>query len=157
MEYRNSELFNKDLERLAKRFPTLLYDIETAKRSAIEVYHVLGLDNQSVFAIPGFQQPALQIFKLRKFACKSLKGRGNRSGIRIIYAYHPETNAVEFIEIYFKVNQENEDRDRLQSYIQGLLASQVMVKDADAAVDAQESDDMSDGPDIFPLNGCIIG
>lgn len=33
----------------------------------------------------GIKKP--EIYKARKFACKLLKGRGGKSGIRIIYAY----------------------------------------------------------------------
>jgi len=35
------------------------------------------------------------------FSCKSLKGKGVRSGIRIIYAYYEEEDIIEFIEIYY--------------------------------------------------------
>jgi hypothetical protein len=45
------------------------------------------------------------------------KGRGNKSGIRIIYAYHVVTLHVVFLEIYFKADQENEDRTRIREYL----------------------------------------
>ncbi len=35
------------------------------------------------------------------------------SGIRVIYAYYPDTDRLEFAEIYFKGSKENEDRQRL--------------------------------------------
>ena len=54
--------------------------------------------------------------KAKKFACKSLKGKGAASGIRIIYAYYEEEDIFEFIEIYSKSNKANEDRDRIFKY-----------------------------------------
>jgi hypothetical protein len=55
-----------------------------------------------------------EIYKVVKFACKSLKGRGVKSGLRVIYAYFPDQDKVEFIESYFKAEQENGDRTRIK-------------------------------------------
>jgi hypothetical protein len=52
----------------------------------------------------------------KKFACKSLKGKGAKSGIRIIYAYFEQEDTIEFIEIYFKGDKENEDKERIKKY-----------------------------------------
>jgi len=52
----------------------------------------------------------------RKFACRSLKGRGVQSGIRIIYAYFQEKDKIELIEIYYKGDKESEDRQRIFRY-----------------------------------------
>ena len=57
------------------------------------------------------------VFKVRKFRCQSLKGRGPNSGIRLIFAYDPATDSISFIEIYFKGNQENEDRGRILRFM----------------------------------------
>lgn len=114
INYRATEEFEKDLKRLLKRFPTLKEDLEVAKRNAIELYHLQKINNQSVFPIPGFCTERIQICKVKKFACKSLKGSGVRSGIRIIYAYCPTESLVEFIEIYFKGGKENENRERIE-------------------------------------------
>ncbi len=53
---------------------------------------------------------------LKKFTCKSLRGTGVKSGIRIIYAYYEEEDIIEFIEIFYKSDKENEDRDRIFRY-----------------------------------------
>ena len=53
------------------------------------------------------------IYKVTKFACKSIKGKGVRSGIRIIYAYYEKENIIEFIEIYHKSDKPNEDKQRI--------------------------------------------
>jgi mRNA-degrading endonuclease YafQ of YafQ-DinJ toxin-antitoxin module len=114
--YEQSPEFQRDLKRLLKRFSTLEEDLETAKTNAIELYHLHGVNNQSVFEIPQFCRNELQICKLKKFACKSLRGTGIKSGIRIIYAYFPEGNKVIFLEIYYKGDKENEDRERIKRF-----------------------------------------
>ena len=119
IEYSETHEFSKDFKKLLKKFKSLNEDLELAKRAAIELYHVRGLDNASVFEIPGYGAAGIKIFKLKKFACKALKGAGNRSGIRVIYAFHEGNCRVEFIEIYFKGDKEKEDRERIREYVRG--------------------------------------
>lgn len=49
----------------------------------------------------------------KKFACRSLKGKGVASGIKVIYAYFEQEDVIELVEIYYKGEKENEDRNRL--------------------------------------------
>jgi hypothetical protein len=53
------------------------------------------------------------IIKIKKIACKALKGRGVNSGLRLVYAYFPEEQKITFIELYHKNDKENEDRKRI--------------------------------------------
>jgi hypothetical protein len=53
---------------------------------------------------------------VKKIACKSLKGRGINSGLRLIYANFPEEDKIVFVELYHKNNKENEDRERIRQY-----------------------------------------
>jgi len=115
--YKQTEDFEKDLKRLLKKFPTLVEDIEIAKIFAIELFHLKNTDKRAIFQIPNFCTEELKICKLKKFACKALKGRGVKSGIRIIYAYYVLTKTVDFIEIYFKGESENEDKERIKQYL----------------------------------------
>lgn len=115
--YKQTEDFGKDLKRLLKKFPTLVEDIEIAKVFAIELFHLKNTDKRAIFSIPNFCTEELKICKLKKFACKALKGRGVKSGIRIIYAYYVLTKTVDFIEIYFKGESENEDKERIKQYL----------------------------------------
>jgi mRNA-degrading endonuclease RelE of RelBE toxin-antitoxin system len=121
IKYSNLELFQKDFKRLLKKYRTLEEDLETVKRDAIELYHLKKIDNQSIFLMSGFCTEEIQICKIKKFACKALKGRGSKSGIRIIYAFHSKSHKVDFIEIYFKGEKENEDRERIQRYIKNFV------------------------------------
>ncbi len=115
--YKSTSGFDKDLKKLLKKFRTLEDDIEVAKKNAIELYHLQKIDNDAVEPIPNFCTDELKICKLKKFACKALKGRGVKSGIRIIYAYFVLTSTVDFIEMYFKGESENEDKERIKEYL----------------------------------------
>lgn len=117
IKYYTIKPFRKDLKKLIKKYRTLEEDLETAKRNAIELYHLKNIDNRSIFPIEGFCSEEILICKIKKFACKALKGRGSRSGIRIIYAFHCQSYKVDFIEIYFKGDKENEDQERIKEYL----------------------------------------
>lgn len=117
IEYNAIDLFKKDFNKLLRKYRTLEEDLETAKRNAIELYHIKNINNNSISPIQGFCSEKIQICKIKKFACKALKGRGAKSGIRVIYAFYCQSCKVEFIEIYFKGDKENEDRERVKEYL----------------------------------------
>lgn len=123
IKYNETELFKKELKKFKKRFPTLDEDLAVAKKNAIELFHLLNIDNQSVVLIPDLCNIKFQIYKIRKFACKALKGRGVQSGIRIIYAYCLEKARVDFLEIYFKAEKENEDKDKIKAFLKEINSS----------------------------------
>ncbi len=112
-EITNLPEFHKDLKRLSKRFGTLEEDLKIFINTQLNLYHKQGIDNKGVLPISGLGIATPKIYKAKKFACRSLKGRGASSGIRVIYAYWEDKDRVEFIEIYFKGDKENEDRDRI--------------------------------------------
>lgn len=120
MNYKTTDAFLKDFKKLEKRFKTLASDLEVAKRNAIELTHTMGIDNRSVFRIQGIGSEQVHIYKLKKFACKSLKGTSSHSGIRIVYAFMPKEKTVVFLEIYYKGDQELEDRQRIKNYLENL-------------------------------------
>ncbi len=105
--------FERDLKRLAKRFRTLEEDLATLLKTQLVLFHKLGIDNKGVFEIPGMPFSKPRVYKVKKFACRALKGSGANSGLRLIYAYFEESDKIELIEIYFKGDKKNEDRDRV--------------------------------------------
>jgi len=105
--------FEKDLQRLSKRFKTLKEDFKIFQETELVLYHKLQKDNKGILPLTGLGIHSPQIYKAKKFACRSLKGRGVQSGIRIIYAHLPDKDRLEFIEMYFKGDKENEDRGRI--------------------------------------------
>lgn len=105
--------FEKDIKKLLKRFPTLENDLKTFIDKELFLFHKLKIDNQGVFQIPGLGFDVPRVYKGKKFACRSLKGKGVQSGIRVIYAYFEPEDRIELIEIYYKGDKENEDKARI--------------------------------------------
>lgn len=117
IEYEESDEFKKDLKKLVRRFISLPGDLQTVKKAVIELRHLLDIDNLGTFEIPGFSSENLSFWKIKKFACRSLKGKGVKSGIRVIYSWCKSSRKVVFIEIYFKGDKANEDRQRIIRYL----------------------------------------
>ncbi|MBM4065803.1 MAG: hypothetical protein FJ266_09210 [Planctomycetes bacterium] len=105
--------FENDLKKLIRRFKTLEDDLNTFIEKQLNLYHKLEIDNKGIFQITGLPIESPKIYKAKKFACRSLKGKGAQSGIRVIYAYFAEADKIELIEIYYKGDKENEDRERI--------------------------------------------
>jgi len=108
--------FEKDLTKLGKRFKTLKDDLNNFIQTQLNIYHKQQIDNKGIFQISGLKIKKPQILKAKKFACRSLKRKGVQSGIRVIYAYFNEEDRIELIEIYYKGDKENEDRERISAY-----------------------------------------
>lgn len=108
--------FNKDLKKLLKKFKTLEEDLEIFIEKGLNLYHKLKIDNKGIIPISGLGIDYPKIYKARKFACRSLRGRGAHSGIRVIHAYFEDTDTIELIEIYYKGDKETEDRARIFKY-----------------------------------------
>ena len=112
MEFEHLPEFDKDLKHLQKRYRSLEEDLVVLRK-------ILTVEPQASpprsFTISGLGT-AKEIIKIKKIACKALKGRGANSGIRLIYALHKEEQKIVFIEIYFKGDKENEDRGRILKY-----------------------------------------
>lgn len=118
MNYEETEEFTRDFKKLLKKFSSLGEDLEVYKQYSIELFHCQEIDSRSIFEIQGVGNTVeLKFFKVKKFQCKSLKGRGAKSGIRIIYAYYPAEQKIIFLEIYFKADQTNESRQRILDFI----------------------------------------
>jgi hypothetical protein len=100
--------FKKDLNYLLKKHRTLNDDLEVVKR-VLEI----TTDERPPFS---FRIDNLGIetciIKVKKIACKALKGRGVNSGLRLIYAYFLDEQKITFIELYHKNDKENEDKIR---------------------------------------------
>ncbi len=106
--------FEKDFKRLLKKHRSLKDDFETFKNTPLKAFHKLDQANVGIVPISDMGISNPKIYKATKFACRALKGRGAASGIRIVYAYYPEEDKILFIEMYFKADQENEDKDRIR-------------------------------------------
>jgi len=115
-EIRRLPEFDKDMKKLLKKFRSLEEDLDVFIKTELLLYHKLKKDNKGVFLIPGLGIENPKIYKAKKFACRSLKGRGVQSGIRVIYGYFEKEDRIELIEIYFKGDKENEDENRIMRH-----------------------------------------
>jgi mRNA-degrading endonuclease RelE of RelBE toxin-antitoxin system len=108
--------FEKDLRRLSKKFGSLPNDLETFRTALLSV---LPDQLPGTVRIPGLGSSVrIPVFKVRHFRCKSLQGKGSRSGIRIIYGYSQNENRILLLETYYKGDKGNEDRERILAYLQ---------------------------------------
>jgi hypothetical protein len=108
--------FERDFKRLLKRFPTLEEDLGTMVRFQLGAFHKLDIDTKSLFRIDDLGETTAPIYKAKKFACRSLKTKGARTGLRLIYAYIESEDRIDLIEIYLKADKEVEDRKRILEY-----------------------------------------
>lgn len=99
--------FQKERKRLVRKYRSLSEDL----REFRNVVSVVPLGNQKHFAVIA-RDEHLHIVKTRLF-CRYLKG----SSLRIIYSYFEQEQRIEFIEIYYKGDKENEDRQRVKEYL----------------------------------------
>lgn len=111
--------FEKDLKKLSKRYKTLEEDLKNFIKTALNAYHKLKIESHGVFHISDIGIHYPKVYKAKKFACRSLKGKGVQSGIRVIYAYYEDSDKIEFIEIYYKGDKENADRVRIEKRYHG--------------------------------------
>ena len=96
--------FQKDFKRLSKKYPSLESDLELRK-TVLECFPTgRGAD---VDQIPSLKITS-KIYKAR-IDCKSLK----RDSLRLIYCYDEVASMITFIEIYFKGEQQLENRERI--------------------------------------------
>ena len=109
MTFDDLDEFRKDLKSLLKKYRTLNDDLDVVKK-------VLAIfpDERPPFSFR-IDNLGLKtcVIKVKKIACKALKGRGVNSGLRLIYAHFKEEEKITFVEIYHKNEKENEDRQRI--------------------------------------------
>jgi len=101
--------FRKDLKYLLKKYRTLNEDLDTVRK---DLNDEPGDNPPFSFRIDNLGLKTC-IIKVKKIACKSLKGRGVNSGLRLIYAYFQAEEIIVFVELYHKNDKENEDRQRI--------------------------------------------
>lgn len=113
MEFSNLPEFDKQFKTLLKKYRTLEEDLDLLKR-VLETYP-RGYPPR-IFRVSGLGINT-EIYKVKHFRCKTLKHKGSRSGIRIVYAFFAQEEKIEFIEIYYKEKDDIEcDKNRILKY-----------------------------------------
>ena len=102
--------FEKELEKLSKKYSSLYDDLEKFEK-LLEI-NATGFGKNFTII---HHTPEVKIIKAR-LACKSLRDRS----IRIIYAFHNSSVTFVYIEMYFKGDKDNEDRERIKEYLKRL-------------------------------------
>lgn len=105
--------FESEFKRLKKKYRTLDDDLDVLKE--VLTKYPEGYSPHTI-RVPttGVETP---IFKVKHFRCRAIKGKGSRSGIRIIYAFLPEEQKIIFCEIYsHSESRKDYDRKRIQKY-----------------------------------------
>lgn len=108
--------FASDSKKLMSSFNTLGQDLKVFIETSLKLYHELEMENDGIkeLNISDISKP--KIYKARKFACRSIKGKGANTGIRVVYAHFPEEKRIDLIEIYFEGDKQEEDKDRIFKY-----------------------------------------
>ncbi|MEI6553808.1 MAG: hypothetical protein WCO09_04515, partial [bacterium] len=102
--------FQKDFKRLAKKYQSLVEDLNKLERSIS--LNPTGTGNNFVII---HHNPNFKIIKTR-MACRTLHDRS----MRVVYAYHDDIATFVHIEIYYKGDKESEDRERIAEYIKSV-------------------------------------
>lgn len=99
--------FEKDLKKLSKKYPSLSSDINDLE----DILRVFPTGNGKNFTIIHHSEE-VKLVKTR-LTCRSLRDKS----MRIIYAYHSKGIEFVYLELYFKGDKENEDRERIKEYL----------------------------------------
>ena len=107
MKFNELPKFKKDFKKFCVKYKSLPNDFQVFR----EIISVVPLGNSKHFNVITRNDFSC-IVKARLF-CKYLKG----SSFRIVYSYFEQEQQVEFIELYFKGDKENEDHERIEEYL----------------------------------------
>lgn len=110
MNFSETDEFAKAFKRLSKKYRSLPDDLLEFKKIVTE----LPLGSGKHFVILHSEEK-VKIVKAR-FFCKYLRG----ASLRIIYAYKETKATIDFIELYFKGEQVNENRALIKDFLQQL-------------------------------------
>lgn len=102
--------FEKELKKLSKKYPSLESDILDIKQVLLTYPTGIG---KNFIIIKSTEN--IKIVKV-KIQCESLRART----IRLIYSYREDKIEFVYIEVYFKGDKENEDRERIEGYLKNI-------------------------------------
>mgnify|MGYP001567013272 CR=1 FL=1 len=100
--------FEKEFKRLFKKHKTLDDDFEKFRKVLLAAPTGVGKNFTIIHS-----SSKIKLIKAH-LACRALR---NNHLLRVIYSYLEQEKYIEFIEIYFKGEKENEDRERIKEYL----------------------------------------
>ena len=107
MNFNETNEFAKALKRLSKKYRSLPDDLLEFKKVITEF--PLGSGKHFVIL---HSQEEIKILKARLF-CRYLRG----ASLRITYAYQEAKTTIDFIELYFKGEQVNENKQLIKEFL----------------------------------------
>lgn len=110
MRFNSLVEFEKELKRLSRKYRSLSDDLEEFKK----IITVMPLGTSKHFNVL-HSVGNVKVIKARLF-CRYLKG----TSLRIIYSFDGTKIEFVFIELYFKGDKENEDKERIKTYLKGI-------------------------------------
>lgn len=110
MRISETEAFKKDFKKLKKKYLTLEDDFQILKKAVGVEPRGDGTKHWNCLTKIGDKD--ISFFKVRMM-CRSVRG----SDFRVIYMYNGDSVELLFIEIYFKGDKKNEDRERIKEYL----------------------------------------
>jgi len=102
--------FERELKKFLKKYKSLEEDLKNLEK-VLESYPT-GIGKNFTITHYGDE---VKIVKTR-LVCRSLRNRS----MRVIYAYHNNIFEFMYIEIYFKGDKENEDKERIKKYLSNI-------------------------------------
>lgn len=99
--------FERELKKLSKKYPSLKGDIEDIKPILLNQPCGIGKNFTIIHS-----SARVKIVKVR-IHCESLRKRS----IRLVYSYKEDEIEFIFLELYFKGDKANEDRERIEDYL----------------------------------------
>jgi len=137
MRFEELDEYKKDLKALIKKFRSLEEDLDLVKR-ILSIKPIGSTPFSHRINNLGIETC---VIKVKKIACKSLKGKGVNSGFRLVYAYFKtipkveetgdttivnngssnnpsvdNTQKIVLVELYHKSQQSKEDRARIKRH-----------------------------------------
>ena len=107
MNFSDLPKFQRELKRLGKKYKSLPDDLQ----EFCNIVSAVPLGNSKHFNVIN-QTELFCIVKARLF-CRYLKG----TSLRVVYSYFEQEQRIEFIELYFRSDKENEKRERIKGYL----------------------------------------
>jgi len=113
--------FDGDLKRLKKRYSSLDDDLAVLIKALYVWLRIQGKPGQSCgdryVVMSGYGPNGCYLYKIRHMACAAIPGKGSQTGLRVVCAYWPDSDTLEFIQLYFKADSTREDQNRIRNYV----------------------------------------
>ena len=114
--------FDRDLKKLAKKYNSLFDDISVFEMALSTVRQIPLRDTPRISDL-GAKYEKCPVYKVKVFRCRALKGKGSKSGFRIIYYDDVKSDVIHLIQMYHKSTTEMHDSVRITEYLDQIISN----------------------------------